>query len=265
MISNVKINIKFKKLLMIGFLFSALTACGDGYLGSSDLAIKQVPVVDKDTATDQEGLKIEEEGPRGEKPVGEVKAPVLEKPSVATMTLRAKVLRDSDISETALDNALNFYDDNINIIRNKKVISIFDVSKHSGKRRLYVIDTVDGRVSAIHVAHGKNSDKDNDGIATSFSNTNGSLQSSLGFMLTDNTYQSSKNGFSLKLDGLEKRNSKVRSRYVVIHGASYVSPSRSKMGRSYGCPAVSNANRDWYINKVKNGSLLYIYHAKHDG
>ncbi len=164
-----------------------------------------------------------------------------------------------------LTNKAPFYDDNIGIIRNKKVISIFDVTKHSGKRRLYVINTDDGKVSAIHVAHGKNSDKDHDGVATAFSNTNGSNQSSLGFMLTDNTYQSGKNGYSLKLDGLESRNSNVRKRYVVIHGADYVSPNRSKMGRSYGCPAVSRANTDWYIHKVKNGSLLYIYHADHDG
>lgn len=255
----------FKKLLILISFFSTLTACGDSYFGSTDLASKQVPIEDSESV--QQGVE-EEEGEVEESEESIVTEPVVEEvtePVAGTMTLRAKVLRDSDISETALDNALNYYDDNIDIIRNKKVISVFDVSKHSSKRRFYVIDTTSGKVSAIHVAHGKNSDKDNDGLATSFSNTSGSLQSSLGFMLTDNTYQSSKNGYSLKLDGLESRNSRVRQRYVVIHGASYVSPGRSKMGRSYGCPAVSKANTDWYINKVKNGSLLYIYHASHDG
>ncbi len=257
---------KVQKTSLLVFIFLALTACGGEQSGSSDLALKQVPVEDKEVS--QGGLNTIEGGAAGVQEniqVVEVVKPPLEKPAVQTMTLRDKVLRDSDISVKALDNALNYYNDNIDIIRNKKVISIFDISKHSGKRRLYVIDTTDGNVTAIHVAHGKNSDTNNDGRATSFSNKNGSLQSSLGFMLTDNTYQSGKNGLSLRLDGLESRNSKVRPRYVVIHGASYVSPGRSKMGRSYGCPAVSKANTNWYINKVKNGSLLYIYHADHDG
>ncbi len=247
----------FKKILILLSIVATLTACGEASYDSGSLALKQVPV--EDGQETEQGIDEEDSDDSD----GEVVEPKPEDPKM--VTLREKVLMNSDISETALDNALRFYDDNVGIIRNKKVISIFDVTKHSGKRRLYVINTDDGKVSAIHVAHGKNSDTNHDGVATAFSNTSGSNQSSLGFMLTDNTYYSGKNGYSLKLDGLESRNSNVRKRYVVIHGADYVSPSRSKMGRSYGCPAVSRANTDWYINKVKNGSLLYIYHADHDG
>ncbi|MGH1468255.1 MAG: murein L,D-transpeptidase catalytic domain family protein [Bdellovibrionales bacterium] len=252
----------FKKALVFLSIMATLTACGDASFDSGSLALKQVPVEDgKENQQDAEEDEVVIDDSEEEEVVVEPEKP--EDPK--TMTLRDKVLMNSDISETALDNALRFYDDNVGIIRNKKVISVFDITKHSGKRRLYVIDTDNGHVSAIHVAHGKNSDKDYDGVATEFSNTSNSLQSSLGFMLTDTTYQSGKNGYSLKLDGLESRNSNVRKRYVVIHGADYVSPNRSTMGRSYGCPAVSRANTNWYINKVKNGSLLYIYHADHDG
>lgn len=229
------------------FVAFGLTACGDSDGGFEGLALKQVP--------------LEAEGSQGEQSITEE---LEEEGPAKLVSFRDKVLRNSDISEVALDNAIEFYDSNLNKIKNKKVISVFDITKHSGKRRLYVINTNDGSVTAVHVSHGNKSDLNHDGIATDFSNKNGSNKSSLGFMLTAETYYG-KNGLSLKLDGQEARNSKVRSRYVVIHGADYVKPSLSKMGRSQGCPAVSRANTDWYINKVKNGSLLYIYHADHDG
>ncbi|MBY0384969.1 murein L,D-transpeptidase catalytic domain family protein, partial [bacterium] len=72
-------------------------------------------------------------------------------------------------------------------------------------------------------------------------------------------------GESLRLDGQESRNNKVRARAIVIHSASYVSPSLSKMGRSEGCPAVSLDNIKDLIAKIKNGSLYYIYHKAYDG
>lgn len=242
--------INFRKIAFISICILGLTACGDAKFEQESLALKQVPVenIDQVSASETEVEPAPPESP--------------EKPK--TMSLRDKVLQNSNVSETALDNALSYYDQNKNLISRKSVISIFDITKHSGKRRLYIIDTKNGNVSSIHVAHGKNSDTNHDGIATSFSNKNGSNKSSLGFMLTAETYYG-KNGYSLKLDGLESRNSNVRKRYVVIHGADYVKPSFSKMGRSLGCPAVSRANTDWYINKVKGGSLLYIYHAAHDG
>ena len=180
------------------------------------------------------------------------------------VTLRSKILQNSNLSENALDNAFEFYERNKNIIPKKDVMTIFDIESHSGNKRFYIINLYTGSVKTMHVAHGKNSDLDNDGFATQFSNTNGSNQSSLGFMLTAETYYGG-NGYSLKLDGLESRNSRVRQRYVVIHGADYVNPSYSKMGRSYGCPAVSRANNNWVINTIKGGSLLYIYNSRYDG
>lgn len=72
------------------------------------------------------------------------------------------------------------------------------------------------------VSHGKNSGGN---YATSFSNENGSLKSSLGFFLTENTYQG-KNGYSLVLNGLEKGiNDRAKERAIVIHGAAYSNPS----------------------------------------
>lgn len=257
------------KLLFICLSLNLLSACGESHFNSSSIALKQVPI---ENTTEEE---IENEGGKDtDSEVSNEKNPVLvpvpnpeiinkpgTKPDKITISLRDKVLMNSNISEIALDNALKFYDLNKKNISNKKVITVFDVTLHSSKRRLFVIDMDNGNVTALHSAHGTKSDSNKDGFATDFSNLKGSNQTSLGFMLTAETYYSSKNGLSLRLDGLEAQNDNVRKRLVVIHGANYVNESTSKVGRSYGCPAISHNQKEWYINKAKNGSLLYIYHS----
>lgn len=175
------------------------------------------------------------------------------------MLWEEKVLKNSNINATALRRAMNYFDANKSKFSNKKYMAIIDFSQHSGRRRLYVIDLVSGAVEQLHVSHGSGSDRNHDGYADSFSNVSGSHKSSLGFVRTAETYYG-KHGYSLRMDGLESRNSKVRSRAIVIHGASYVSPSLSKMGRSQGCPAVEMARKDSVINRLKNGALVYMYH-----
>lgn len=110
------------------------------------------------------------------------------------------------------------------------------------------------------VAHGKNS---GEMYATSFSNENGSLKSSLGFYLTESTYQGS-NGYSLILNGLEKGiNDHARERAIVMHGADYADPSvisgGRRLGRSFGCPAVPRALSRPIIDAIKGGSVMFIY------
>ncbi|GHT39328.1 hypothetical protein FACS189437_02380 [Bacteroidia bacterium] len=141
------------------------------------------------------------------------------------------------------------------------VLTIIDFSKASMEERMYVID-MEKKILLFrsHVAHGKNSGAN---YATSFSNNPGSCQSSLGFYLTEQTYQG-KNGLSLVLNGLEKGiNDNAKSRAVVIHGADYCNPNSAKslgrLGRSFGCPALPRALTQPIIDTIKNGSLLYIY------
>src|SRR5690554_342386 len=72
------------------------------------------------------------------------------------------------------------------------------------------------------------------------------------------------NGFSLRLDGLEKGiNDQAKARAVVIHGADYCSEavikSTGRLGRSYGCPALPRELNKPIINTIKDGTLLYIY------
>lgn len=166
------------------------------------------------------------------------------------------------IKRSALKKALRYYDKNYGSFRNKDVITIIDFSKHSSKKRLFVVDMNSGKVDAHYTAHGSGSDRNHDGIAEKFSNTPNSKMSSLGFYKTAETYRG-KHGFSLRLDGLSSTNSNARRRAVVIHGADYVSKaylrSHRKLGRSWGCPALDRKVNAEVINKIRGGSLLYIF------
>jgi hypothetical protein len=147
--------------------------------------------------------------------------------------------------------------------RNKSILTVIDYSKPSTEKRFYVIDLANKRLLYnCFVAHGKNSGENS---VTSFSNIPNSLQSSLGFYLTDETYMG-ENGYSMKLDGLENNfNSNARSRDIVIHGADYVSEEYIKkygrLGRSWGCPALPLDLSKEIIDKISNGSCLFIYGA----
>jgi len=144
---------------------------------------------------------------------------------------------------------------------NKNILSIIDFTQPSTEKRMVVLDMQNHKV-LYHtlVSHGRNSGEK---YAVSFSNREGSYQSSLGFYSTANTYQGG-NGYSLVLNGLEGGiNDQAKARAVVIHGADYVSQqiiqSTGRLGRSYGCPALPRELTKPIINTIKNGTLLYIY------
>jgi hypothetical protein len=141
------------------------------------------------------------------------------------------------------------------------IISIVDFTLPSYRKRLYVIDLENYRVLFnTYVAHGVNSGKE---YANQFSNQPSSYKSSLGFYETLGTYNG-QHGYSLKLDGLEKGiNDNANSRAIVIHAADYVDESliRSQgfIGRSWGCPALPEKLHKPIIDKIRNGSCLFIY------
>lgn len=156
----------------------------------------------------------------------------------------------------ALEAAVVFFDKNQSRFKNKSYISVINFGQSSKQKRFYIISMKTGEVWAIHVAHGKGSDSNHDGMADRFSNSSGSNASSLGSYIAAETYYG-KHGLSLKLDGLSSTNSNARARAVVIHGASYVKNASVIQGRSWGCPAVSNSYRDKVIGYLKGGSLIY--------
>ncbi|WP_455641403.1 murein L,D-transpeptidase catalytic domain family protein [Parabacteroides sp.] len=163
------------------------------------------------------------------------------------------------VNYTAFEQAITGY--NRIDEKSKEILTLIDFSKPSTEERFYVFDMRHKKLLFTSlVSHGKNSGGK---YATSFSNENGSLKSSLGFFLTENTYQG-KNGYSLVLNGLEKGiNDRAKERAIVIHGAAYSNPSviasSGRLGRSFGCPALPQAVSKPIINTIKNGSLLYIY------
>lgn len=148
---------------------------------------------------------------------------------------------------------------------NNSIISIIDFSQPSNKKRLFVIDLKNYQVLFnTLVAHGRNTGRE---WATSFSNQSTTYKSSPGFYITRETYEG-KNGFSLKLEGVEKGiNDHAYERGIVIHGAGYVSEdfvnAQGYIGRSQGCPAVPVEVSRPIINTIKNGTCLFIYHPSY--
>ncbi|EKU91573.1 murein L,D-transpeptidase catalytic domain family protein [Bacteroides oleiciplenus] len=150
-----------------------------------------------------------------------------------------------------------------NKIENRKrdILTLIDFSRPSTEKRLWVFDMKQSKILFTSVvSHGKNSGTN---YATSFSNEYGSYKSSLGFYLTESTYQG-KNGYSLILNGLEKGiNDRARERAIVMHGAAYADPSvvskGGRLGRSFGCPAVPQKLSRPIIDAIKGGSVMYIY------
>ena len=142
------------------------------------------------------------------------------------------------------------------------LLTICDFSLSSNLNRMWVIDLEKKKVMINSlVAHGMGSGEE---FATKFSNIQDSHQSSLGFYTTGETYMGD-NGYSLKLNGVDGAfNSNAYDRAIVVHGADYVCKSfaceNNRLGRSHGCPALPRETSQMIIDKIKNGSVLFIYH-----
>jgi hypothetical protein len=145
---------------------------------------------------------------------------------------------------------------------NQQLLTIVDYSKPSTERRLWVFDLKSNKILFnTWVAHGKNSGELN---STSFSNSARSLKSSLGVFVTEDTYDGH-NGYSLRVQGLEQGfNDNAHNRDVVFHGADYANPEVTKglgrLGRSWGCFAVSRKVSVSLINTIKNDTVVVAYY-----
>jgi len=143
-----------------------------------------------------------------------------------------------------------------------ETLTVIDYSKPSSERRLWVFDLkAKELVYEELVAHGQGSGAN---MATQFSNEDESHQTSLGLFVTRDTYVG-KNGYSLRLDGLDRGvNDRARDRAIVMHGAPYVSQAfvkaNGRLGRSWGCPAISAAVAKQMIDRVKGGGLVFAYY-----
>ncbi|RPD99862.1 hypothetical protein EGM88_00925 [Aureibaculum marinum] len=150
-------------------------------------------------------------------------------------------------------------------LNNSKYLTLIDMSVSANSERFYIINMETQTIEHKSVvAHGKKSGLE---YAKKFSNKVNSHQTSIGFYKTAETYYG-KHGLSLRLDGLEYSNDKARERAVVIHAADYANPdfikANGRLGRSWGCPSLPYKDYSTIIDKIKNGSCLFIYYPQED-
>lgn len=147
-------------------------------------------------------------------------------------------------------------------LKNASIITIVDYSQSSNKKRLYVIDLKNEKLLYnSYVAHGKNSGEE---YAKFFSNDEGSLKSSLGFYITQQTVIGTTTGFALMINGVEKGfNNNAVKRSIIIHAAEYATEKfikkNGRLGRSYGCPALPPELNKPIIETIKDGTCLFLY------
>lgn len=147
-------------------------------------------------------------------------------------------------------------------VSNPSTLSVIDYSKASTVPRLWVYDLKSRtRLFEELVAHGQGSGGN---VPTVFSNVTDTHASSLGLFVTASAFLGGK-GYSLLLTGLEAGfNDHARARGIIMHGAWYVSEAFARaqgyLGRSWGCPAVSQQVAQTLIDRVKGGSLLFAYY-----
>lgn len=172
---------------------------------------------------------------------------------------------DNLVPRGLLEDAIIYFDLNHAVIPRTNHFVVVDLSRFSGRDRFWMIDVATGSVEAHKVAHGDGSDPDNDGLATLFSNVEGSHMSSLGFYLTGEIYDGT-HIHSMRLDGLSRdgspnnmANTNVRSRLVVVHEASYVDDTNDdQQGRSNGCLALDPTIERHVVDTIHDGSLIYV-------
>lgn len=176
-------------------------------------------------------------------------------------------LEQSGLNPVVFEKALTgFYNlkNSGKVAADKSILTIADFDQNSTKKRLWIIDLdKDSLLLNTWVAHGS---KSGDDMATKFSNTNDSNESSLGFYVTAEIYRG-KHGRSLKLDGMDQGyNNNARSRSIVVHGAAYVSQGTinalGRLGRSQGCPAVAPELSDKVINTIHGKTVIFINNTR---
>ncbi len=175
----------------------------------------------------------------------------------------------SGVDPQAFKNAMAYYQEHKDVLRNPRYITIVDFTKSSREKRLFVIDLRTGDVIRHYTTNGRN-DPDQNGYANYFCNNIGSNSTPSGFHLTGGFYEG-KHGKSMMLHGQEEGmndNSCVRSVVVHSEGNHAVPPASARQGgvwRSNGCPVLNKGNFNEVVDKIAHGSLFYNYAGENPG
>ncbi len=140
-------------------------------------------------------------------------------------------------------------------------IGLVDFDLPSARSRFHIVDLASGRSRSYLVAHGRGSDPDHTGYLTMFSNEIGSAASSSGAYVTKGDVYMGEHGRSRRLVGLDRTNSNVEDRAIVVHAAWYVSQDmiaqHGKIGRSEGCFAFSEDSLSDVLDALGPGRMIY--------
>ncbi|NBJ04665.1 hypothetical protein D1647_00465 [Alistipes sp. Z76] len=146
---------------------------------------------------------------------------------------------------------------------NTRIALLWDLSMHSGRRRLALWNFDEDRAEHIFVAsHGSGSRRAH--VPSAYaraSNVDGSHLSSEGRALIGERYEG-RYGTAYRLDGLDDTDSALRARCVVLHGWRYT-PSFAvwplpAVG-SWGCPAVSRHAMTILDRRLRDESKVVLW------
>lgn len=146
---------------------------------------------------------------------------------------------------------------------NQEVFFLLDMKISSNKYRFFVFDVKKNEITDSGlVAHGSGSQTETDELK--FSNTDGSLMTSLGKYHIGNSYNGTF-GKAYKMYGLDSTNSNAYIRNIVLHSHQKMPYEEQKTPiiLSWGCPMV---NKKFYLriqnilDKSDKDVLMYIYY-----
>ncbi|NIJ32820.1 hypothetical protein FHS98_001184 [Sphingomonas oligoaromativorans] len=181
--------------------------------------------------------------------------PGLARPTATAMPASPMTIRP-DLFRRALQ-ALQKHGDRI---QKRDRIALVDFDLPSSQPRFHIVDLDSGRSRSLLVAHGRGSDPEHTGWLTRFSNVVGSAASSDGAYLTGDIYVG-QHGRSRRLYGLDRSNSNVQERAIVVHSAWYVGADmiaqHGKLGRSEGCFALSASDLEDTLATLGQGRMIY--------
>ena len=142
----------------------------------------------------------------------------------------------------------------------RDIAGIADFGVHSANRRFHFANLQNGTVRSFLVSHGTGSDPEHDGWLNTYSNVEGSNQTSRGAYVSWEWYKG-KFGTSIRLGGLEPSNSNAFPRAIVMHPADYATQAHverwGRLGRSNGCFAMGPDDFREALWNLSGGRLLY--------
>lgn len=156
-----------------------------------------------------------------------------------------------------LESTILYFDANKSKFSNQKYLAVVDFRPRSDSFRFFVVNLGTGEVDRHYTTHGTGSDKNQDGVAETFSNIVNSGTSSLGFIRTGEIYFGKFNR-ALRLDGLSKSNSRIRERAITLHGWDNAHEAPVIQGLTYGCLTFDWTVKDVIVDKLRDGALINI-------